>query len=201
MLDNSTIYQKYTIVFAGMGGQVPVPGNITNPSAEKFLTKVEQYLDNPSIDTVVFGAQWMGYFTHSDKEKVEKLYKDLKEMLEKIKNNKKTIYFILNIPIEDQQGPNTMFERRFFSPWKVNTDKAYPREQWLSRSQHIMKRLRNIAESVGAVVIDPFDSLCPGSHCPVFHTDGFPIYRDACHLSAKYSRTNATFIDRIFKDK
>jgi hypothetical protein len=60
-----------------------------------------------------------------------------------------------------------------------------------------MTRLRHIAATNGAIVIDPSEALCPEMTCPAADARGLPIHLDSNHMTQSFVRDRATFIDAI----
>jgi peptidoglycan/LPS O-acetylase OafA/YrhL len=61
----------------------------------------------------------------------------------------------------------------------------------------LMSRLRQIAATSGAIVIDPREALCTGMTCPATNAQGMPVHVDSNHVTATFAREHATFIDTI----
>ena len=56
-------------------------------------------------------------------------------------------------------------------------------------------RLRRIADTVGAAVIDPTEWLCSPSLCPSVDENGRPLYKDESHLRASVARERFRAVD------
>jgi len=63
-----------------------------------------------------------------------------------------------------------------------------------------MARLRDLAQDVSAIVIDPTETFGPAGQCMLLDKNGVPTYKDSGHITATFAKENAVFIDRIFKD-
>jgi peptidoglycan/LPS O-acetylase OafA/YrhL len=61
----------------------------------------------------------------------------------------------------------------------------------------LMSRLRQVAATSGAIVLDPREALCTGMTCPATNARGMPVHIDSNHLTAAFAREHATFIDGI----
>ena len=66
---------------------------------------------------------------------------------------------------------------------------------FLDRHKAIRTTLVNLAIKNGAIVIDPINYLCPENKCPVFDSEGNPLYRDEVHMRASYAKSSAVYID------
>jgi hypothetical protein len=47
--------------------------------------------------------------------------------------------------------------------------------------------VREAAEAAGAVVVDPYPVVCPGTNCEVVHDGRLVVYRDGGHLTKTYA--------------
>jgi peptidoglycan/LPS O-acetylase OafA/YrhL len=199
---DQALRERYTAVFAVHHGQFPHPSYPTDKASHQFLIDAESMLFDPRISTVVIAASWAGYKEDGD-ELNDKRYRDLETLLQRLKEHGKRVFLILNIPLSTDRHTNTnpisRLERGLFyiSPTRAT---AFPLKDWLNVDGTLMDRLRRIASATGAIVLDPADAICPNGNCALIHGDGIPTYKDGCHLTATYSRENATFIDQIFKD-
>jgi hypothetical protein len=201
LLSDPYLYHKYTVVFATCSGQIPLFGEQKNIRAEQFLKKAENFLlHNTQIEKIVFGAQWFGYFnTHAETSK--RLYEKLSKTLCQMSEAGKKVYLILNIPIENKQDPSNLFERKIFGRWKVKNSSPYDANEWLSQSTEITQTLKKIAKTGRAIIINPYNTLCPNDTCTILDHEGYPIYKDSCHLTSRFAGEQALFIDRILKDE
>jgi hypothetical protein len=64
----------------------------------------------------------------------------------------------------------------------------------------VVERLKAVAASAGATVVDPMDYFCDNSKCPTITADGQPIYSDSNHIRPFYVEQKALFIDKILLD-
>lgn len=76
--------------------------------------------------------------------------------------------------------------------------------RWVERRSiedlNSLERLRGLAAKVDAILMDPYDYLCPNDKCPV-SVDDKPLYIDAYHMRATYAEQQAVFIDIIVNKK
>src|SRR5712671_3522592 len=70
------------------------------------------------------------------------------------------------------------------------------RARIVAQLEPVVSRLKRIARSTGATVIDPVDYLCDGN-CPTLTNDGWPVYMDDNHLRPSFVRQHVTFLDAI----
>lgn len=192
MQDSSERYKANTVVFATRGGSMPVPGY----GDAEFVSAAVDYIKSPEVKTVVLGAQWMGYLTGKDDHSSEK-YAALKTLITDLKRLNKTVYLILNIPIELSQSPSGKIRRKLFKPWQAAMAPSFNKQLWLSESRAMTANLLDIASTTGAIVIDPVQQLCPQGQCIILDSEGNPCYKDMAHLTASYVREKAGFLDQI----
>lgn len=200
-----------SIVFATYGGCPPIPNVFEkdHPKMDIFVDSVRSFAKDPSIKTVVIGAQWVGYmlsenYTHKTTYQESPLrqncstnsaaLKDFEIMVREFVQAKKKVYIILNIPTGSIFEPRDMVNRTYSGQWTL---KDIPTEpcSWLETARPILKELAKIAYDTGAIVIDPVDSLCQEDKCLILTKSGTPVYRDGSHLSPKYVAEHANFID------
>ena len=67
----------------------------------------------------------------------------------------------------------------------------------IERIGPVDNRLRKIAINIGATLIDPADTLCSPTRCPAVQEDGTPIFKDASHLRASYTRSHFLALDQF----
>jgi len=113
----------------------------------------------------------------------------------------KRIYLILNIPDGDELNPKNMFIGSRLRTLDIkNTEKVvFDYQGFLGRHKNIRTKLANLAIKNGAIVIDPIKYLCPENICPVFDSEGNPLYRDEVHIRASYAKSSAVYIDITVK--
>jgi peptidoglycan/LPS O-acetylase OafA/YrhL len=113
----------------------------------------------------------------------------------------KRVYLILNMPDGEELNPKNMFTgSRLRTLDTKNAEKVvFDYQGFLDRHKNIRTEVTNLAIKNGAIVIDPIKYLCPDNKCPVFDSEGNPLYRDEMHMRASYVRSSAAFIDITVK--
>ncbi len=210
IIDN--IDKTKSAVFATGAGCPPIPQvqDKDNPDCIAFVEKTMAYARSPDVDTIVVGAQWLGYlvdsnFYYEDDGVSEKLglysagaehaYKALEIMLSQFSKSGKKVYLILNIPIGPGIDPKDMVQRSLL-PFGFNIKKTgIQKSDFLGMYNPIRQRLINAGTNGGAKIIDPLDYLCTKNLCPSLTEDGEPIYKDACHIRPLFSRERVKFLD------
>jgi peptidoglycan/LPS O-acetylase OafA/YrhL len=200
MQDKQSLYDANTVVFATYGGLAPIPGSnrtYRHKDEQVFLTNALEYIRDPSVSTIVFGANWQGYF-NTDTDNAKRLAEDFEQLMSELKHLGKRVYLILNIPIALEQDPKSLIKRHIFKPWNIATVNSFPSNIWLSdNTKSIMNTLKQIAKRNNAIVIDPSEYLCKNEVCSILDANSRPIYKDSAHLNASYVRDNAKFLDQI----
>lgn len=113
----------------------------------------------------------------------------------------KRVYLILNMPDGEELNPRNMFTgSRLRTLEVVNAENtAFDYNGFFGRHENIRVELGKLAIENGAIVIDPIESFCPGKRCPIFDSEGTPLYKDALHMRASYVRSSAGYIDITVK--
>jgi peptidoglycan/LPS O-acetylase OafA/YrhL len=185
---------QYKVHFATMGGQLPT---ITDPQLAHYspAEKIKTFLKNGDVSVVVLAAHWLAYNLSSEQSQGA-IY--LENTFEYLSTLAPKIYIILNIPVQEEQNPMTMFTRYLWKDWGIQYQSDYDAAPWLQRSQSINNLIKKLAVKHGIMIIDPAQALCSEGRCSNVEADGYPIYKDSTHLSDHYVREKAIFIDRIF---
>jgi peptidoglycan/LPS O-acetylase OafA/YrhL len=205
--------------FASAGGCPPIPNIVidTNITCAAFVKAIIHYASISDIDSVVLGAAWNHYFISSlhsinrnyyfsigdkkinFKQEGKKLaLVALESMLKQLVITKK-VYFLLDNPSAEAFSPKTYIRgnrlsRDSISVREFSTYTPFDNDQALLRNELI-----EIANRAGAIILDPFPTLCPKNNCRILTDEGFFIYRDTNHLRPFYIRNHASYIDIAIK--
>jgi hypothetical protein len=163
------------------------------------------------VHTVVIAACWYCYFVeYRDlghlgeigqlKPGTEAALGNLQRLIADLVRRGKRVYIVLHAPIGQAFDPRHMIRRSVLAPGFSAEAPAVDKNAILSAVDPIVSRLRRIAHDRGASVIDPMESLCDRTTCPVVSPDGEPMYHDAAHLRPSYVRNNVRFLDAIVFD-
>ena len=159
-----------------------------------IMEDITHIANNQDVEAVVLIFSWFAY-DHLIKEKTG--YERFAQFINTISKSKR-VYLILNMPDGEELNPKNMFTgSRLRTLDTKNAEKVvfdYP--GFLDRHKNIRTELVNLAIKNGAMVIDPIKYLCPENKCPVFDSEGNPLYRDEMHMRASYVRFSADYIDR-----
>jgi hypothetical protein len=152
------------------------------------------YLANDKdVEAVVLIFSWFAY-DQLIKDKTG--YERLSQFISTISKNKR-FYLILNMPDGDELNPKNMFTGSRLRTLDIkNADKvAFDYKGFIDRHKNFRTELTNLAIKNGAIVIDPVKHLCRDNKCPVFDSEGNPLYWDEMHMRASYVRSSADYID------
>lgn len=201
-----------SVIFATVHVCPPVP-NVKQKDHARcngFVEKVYAFAENPSVDTVVIGANWLHYFNSSlyifeekgfsgnlsiGSEASNRAYKALESMIVGLRQQGKKVYLVLNIPVGKENDPKTMIQRSLLKGgFHVNV-RNINRDQFVAASEPVISKLKEVAHRSGAIILDPIDFLCDSLICPSLTKDGEPIYRDGSHIRPFFAREHVFFLD------
>lgn len=149
------------------------------------------------IDTVVIAAAWVGYSVFTEPAVNEAAFRGLESVVGEYRTIGRKVYLILPIPRTREFDPSYMVRRSLGDLGFQIVQPRVERETVDAVLRPITSRLTAIANSAGAITINPVDYLCHDEFCPTMNEDGTPIYRDAAHLRPSYVRNHTNFLDSI----
>lgn len=182
--------------------QTRAPDVVLDP-CRRTVQRGMDYAGNPRVDRVVISALWHLYLvdlTQGGKVSTDAVLNDLREMIAKFTKRGKRVYLVLNIPIGDDLDPRKMIRRTLSSPGYAIDVRSPTKSKIMEVVGPIGAKLRQVAESAGAIVIDPVEFLCNTTTCPALTSTGEPMYKDATHLRPSYVRDNVLFLDGTILD-
>jgi peptidoglycan/LPS O-acetylase OafA/YrhL len=195
-------------IYATSGGCAPIRDVISKFSkCPRFVEAAYDYAKSSDAKIVAIAAQWSGYFT-SDIFKIDSqplssvvgrtlALNALRADLEAIRANGQLVYLVLNIPVGPEFAPRAWLKRTLSGVGVVPID-AVPRRTIPGIHGQIAADLRQSAEAAGAIIIDPFVTLCDSEACKTADERGAPIYMDRAHLRASFVRNRIDFLDQVF---
>lgn len=206
-----------TVVFASIGGCPPIPDvhGVHRPDCDRLLDKGIDYARRPEVDTVVFGANWIGYFvvdsyylerdgtkrSLNEGPNVERdAFTGLAMLVDELVRAGKNVTLVLQSPVGPSFEPRGMISRTLVFP---SFEQKVPRISTREIREQMLRvddPLRVIADRTGATIIDPKDWLCQRETCELLSADGIPVYRDEAHLNPIYVRDHVTFLDDLVLD-
>jgi peptidoglycan/LPS O-acetylase OafA/YrhL len=182
---------------------------------DRFHRQAMQILSNPAIKKVVIGGYWEKYlpegrmFLVSDRShppltpnsaSTDIAFHEMEREVRQLTSAGKKVYILLSNPTSPAFDPRSMFANRLRGFQEKKPVTGITKADFISREATVTARLRQLAGSAGATVIDPVDYLCDAKTCPTVSANGMPIYTDEQHLRASFARSAAVFIDSIFKN-
>jgi hypothetical protein len=202
-----------SIVFHTAGGCAPIRGIERNgqncaPFAEAGYRRARQ----ADVDVVVFACNWVGFLERTDYFDVahpsdqpldlrgpsmDALLQDFEQSLRDLRTHHKQLVIVMSSPSNLAFDPAGMLRRVGWLEWTVLPGVPVPRSKVDSRRAQIEPRIRDIAQRVGATVVDPVDSLCSRDWCPALDQAGRPLYKDGSHLRAQTARERFTDLDQF----
>jgi hypothetical protein len=110
----------------------------------------------------------------------------------------KRVFIVLSYPSGPAFLPASILPSRvpFLSIPHVT---SVPRKDYERAAGGTVARLRQLAATTGAIVIDPLSSLCTASTCPTVGPDGLPMYKDSNHFRASYAKRFLSYIDVVLE--
>lgn len=160
---------------------------------QKILHILKKVIDDREVTNIVFVARWSKYTNElHDKKK----YNNFKNFLTSFKGKK--IYIILTMPTGKELSPSNMYEgsRLGCLKAKENSDVSFDWGAFHSKFDASHIKLKEMAAEIGAIIINPMDTLCIDGIVPVFDQNSRPLYKDQGHMTATYARKAATYIDQ-----
>jgi hypothetical protein len=201
------------VVFASIGGCPPIPDvhGFHRPDCDRLLEKGIEYARRPEVDSVVFGANWIGYFVvdsyylerNGTKQSLNEApgvarqaLTGLEKVVAELVNAGKHVTLVLQSPVGTVFEPRLMIDRTLPLP---SFEQKIPRistREIREEMSRVDRPLRVIARVAGASIVDPKDWLCPREVCKLL-SGGIPVYRDEAHLNPAYVRDHVRFLDHL----
>lgn len=169
---------------------------LVHSKCKKMMDNAFAVADDLHVDTVVIASAWNRY-TYFDPNGPDTAYRDVESTIAKFRSSGRRVYLVLPVPKGEAFEPARIVKRSFtllsgfFLVQSLRLSEVDPWEK------AIAAKLRSIADSQGAVAIDPIDYICHLGDCPTLANDGLPIYCDNSHLRSGYVRDQVTFLDDI----
>jgi peptidoglycan/LPS O-acetylase OafA/YrhL len=163
------------------------------------ISELETLIRRQSTQAVVIAMNWLPYKDElADGANQKRFVQFLRPIAER-----KSLYIILNIPSGDELAPANMFtgSRLQEIALKPLASIRFDFERFQEKYAGINLILGAIAAKSGAQLIDPIPFLCPDQRCPVFDSDGKPLYKDGAHLTRSYAMKAATYIDATLNSR
>ena len=108
----------------------------------------------------------------------------------------KRVVIVLSSPRGSALDPKSVIERAGMTVHVRASFGAVRRSDLAALTSPIDERLKRIAATVGASVVDPTEWLCTAALCPSVDERGRPLYKDESHLRASAARERFFAVDR-----
>jgi len=200
-----------TVVMWTGAGCAPLPGlDRAGKHCEDFVEKGFRLAAGPNMETVVIAASWVGMTERKDyyapgakiRGRVDLLAPESSWILEGFENDLrnliaagKHVVIVLSSPRGESFSPSSMVQRSGFD-FKVTVPPPVPRARLVAEDAYIDNPIKQIAQRVGAEIIDPMDLLCTAEFCPTLDENGNPLFIDETHLRSTVARTRFSAFDR-----
>ncbi|ALC12108.1 acyltransferase family protein [Sphingopyxis sp. 113P3] len=159
------------------------------------LSEIQRLAQSREVQSVVIAQQWTAMEVMLDDPSAAQSFE---AWLASIPASKKK-FVILNIPSGEGFGPSDLLSGSRLGQLRYRPAEFRDATRQRRRLSDLNALLRAIAARQGAIVIDPFYTLCRKDVCRVTYGDGRPAYKDREHLAASFVSDHATFIDPIFQ--
>lgn len=159
---------------------------------EEKLTEIQKLVQSDEVRTIVIAQEWT---LLSAMLADPRLADSFRNFLGSIPNGKRK-YVILSIPMGKGFGPADLLDGSRLLDLHYHPAAYQNAAAFRASISRLNGLIRKIAESQGATVIDPFETLCKGDDCRVTTPDRRPAYKDRSHLAASFVRAHAGYIDQ-----
>jgi peptidoglycan/LPS O-acetylase OafA/YrhL len=139
-----------------------------------------------------------------DSAGTRRAFEDFGRTILRLRASGRRVFILLSNPTSPHFDPGYLFPSTarlsLHLPERISVDagmRSVDDRQYESYVAPLMDRLRDIAATSGAIIIDPSGSLCPEMTCPATNPRGMPVRGDSNHLTTSFAREHATFIDAI----
>ena len=211
-----------SVLFAATGGCAPIPGvrERHHPHCDGFVARTVERARDPAIDTIVIAAAWYSYFVDPDprysyyfanadfsgpiglgSQGAARAFAAFEQMVRSFVQQGKTVYIVLQIPVDSAIAPQHMIKRSLFDLSFSLDIHPFSRAETVANLEPVDSLLRGVALRTGAYVLDPLAVLCATDMCPVVDANGDPIYLDGGHLRPSYVRNNIRFLDVLLRTR
>ncbi|MGM9479574.1 acyltransferase family protein [Roseateles sp. NT4] len=164
-------------------------------TCDDALELLEELIGKPSTQRIVLSVSWLKF---SEELQQPLARKALSDYLARVAATKgKRIYILLSAPAGPQLAPKNMFTGSRLSKIspKPIADLHFDPVEFTRQMDALHFAVRSIATSLNAVVIDPLRTLCTPDECPIFDSNGRPLYLDTDHMTRAYVSSSASYID------
>jgi hypothetical protein len=204
-------------IFFTASAFLPLPGvridPVTHPHFQGLARSMVDYaLSDKSIDTVVIGSLWGAHMAdtrswregdaspyyvmidgkrahlHRGTRANELALEDLAATIRELRSAGKRVFVV-----QSETGGNVRVIRKWtgaelFAPPVVAAD-------FIAENGDLRQRIASVARQAGAVVLDPFPTLCRDGTCPTLYEGIHPVYMDGAHFADRFARRRLAYLD------
>jgi len=201
-----------TVIVKTEGGCAPFPGiERKHEHCSQFVDEALKIAHEPSVDTVVIAASWVGFVNRGDYYRTGQedgrpleplspaaswVFERFERELASLVTEGKHVVLVLSSPRGSAFSPKSVIERDWIAVRVSHPYRPVPKSALAENLRPIDERLKAIAARVGATVLDPTDWLCGPAACPAADEHGRPLYMDDSHIRASVARARITALDR-----
>ncbi len=160
------------------------------------LSEIHRLTRLNEVKAIVIAQQWLNLRAMVTNPKAAASFE---RFLETIPAGKRK-FIVLSIPTGDGFGPRDLLTGSRLGDLEYRPAEYRDGSKARQKLIQLNSLIRQIAARQGAIVIDPFETLCSGTSCRVTDVDGNPAYLDESHLNASFARKHATYIDQTIME-
>jgi peptidoglycan/LPS O-acetylase OafA/YrhL len=211
-LMNNPDRPAHTIEFITEGGCAPFPGVERRAmQCHPFALRAFEEAAQPDVKTVVFAVSWYGVSQRPDYHALDQpggpamnpfsaaggeAIDGFGSRLRALRAAGKRVVVVTSSPRGDMVDPARLIDRR---TWGERTD--HPPVMLRQRLEALVgavdDRIREVALSAGAELINPFDELCTPVVCTILRANQEPAFLDESHLRASFVRERVHMFDDL----
>ncbi|MEZ9351358.1 acyltransferase family protein [Vibrio splendidus] len=197
------------ITFLTQGGCMPIVGMARPDKKCKSLNKTEAFLKGKKFDNIVLGGYWFHYLSDespyfisdtnghykfsSEKGHLIVLNK-VRDLLYLLNKHANQVYFVLPTPTGDMFSPEVL-SLNILNGQENN--KAIDKAVFTKKYSELYVYMKELSKQFDLILIDPLDSFCPNSKCPITDGKAEPMFRDTIHLKSSYVSEHVKYLDII----
>jgi hypothetical protein len=156
---------------------------------DEYYNAALKLAHDKKIIKIVYAANWGDLYTDG---KLTNSAQRFSEDLINLKRLGKRIFIITNPPMNEEFSPDYLAK----SARTNNLFNIYDSSIARNKIERSIYQFVEFGKLTGASIVNPFDYFCDTGFCPIVR-EGTPLYIDKSHMGAKYTASDAIFIDEI----
>ncbi|WP_020173333.1 acyltransferase family protein [Methyloferula stellata] len=179
--------QKYktSFTFLAAHGCAPVPGIGQTFASElpcgDFMTKAFNFAEAGNYSRIVLVSRWSYIQNVSN---LDSTLASLSGRLIALTKRGVKVVILSSTPVPELDLPQELLRRKFFG-YSTGDIEYEDRATFEKELLRIKPRLKWLAETTGADLVDPFDYLCDEHHCPLLDANQESLYSDQSHYRGR----------------